>query len=194
MTGGLYIANSLRASIEQYDSIKQKLFSLWSQSSAIALKSRTVDSTIESDPESCALPISNKTAREMEEGEHGRSKSQHPHMPSGGPRTISLTPQSIPTLDINKMTGSNNDAKNSVTGAATAVTSTVGNLVGGVVGTAGGVVGSAGRGLGDTITNTTGNTGKPLGDALNSLGNGVQDGTHSVQKGVENAGQGKKAW
>jgi hypothetical protein len=40
------------------------------------------------------------------------------------------------------------------------------------------------------VTGVTGNTGKPLGDALASLGNGVEDGTNSV----EAAGQGKKAW
>ena len=44
------------------------------------------------------------------------------------------------------------------------------------------------------VTGVTGDYGKPLGDALNSLGNGVQDGTENVAHGVEKAGQGKKAW
>jgi hypothetical protein len=44
------------------------------------------------------------------------------------------------------------------------------------------------------VTGVTGNTGKPLGDALASLGNGVEDGTNSIARGVEAAGQGKKAW
>jgi hypothetical protein len=48
--------------------------------------------------------------------------------------------------------------------------------------------------VGNTVTGVTGNTGKPLGDALASLGNGVEDGTNSIARGVENAGQGKKAW
>ncbi|PNS15983.1 Chitinase 1 [Sphaceloma murrayae] len=107
---------------------------------------------------------------------------------------VELTNSTYSTQTTTSDAMTQNDAKNSVTGAATAATSTLGNLVGGVARTAGGTVGAVGRGLGDTITNTTGNTGKPLGDALNSLGNGVQDGTNSVAKGVENAGQGKKAW
>ena len=87
------------------------------------------------------------------------------------------------------------DNKNSgASGAATAVTSTLGNLVGGLSNTAGGIVGATGRGLGQTVTGVTGNTGKPVGDALQSLGNGVQDGTSQVARGAENAGQGKKAW
>ncbi|CAD0029432.1 unnamed protein product [Aureobasidium pullulans] len=78
------------------------------------------------------------------------------------------------------------DDKNSgVAGGVTAVTSTVGNGVGGLLGTVG---------VGGTVTGVTGNAGKPLGDALTSLGNGVEDGTNSIKKGVESAGQGKKAW
>lgn len=44
------------------------------------------------------------------------------------------------------------------------------------------------------MTGVGGNVGKPIGDALTSLGNGVEDGTNSIAKGVESAGQGKKAW
>ncbi|THY01509.1 hypothetical protein D6D03_05735 [Aureobasidium pullulans] len=87
------------------------------------------------------------------------------------------------------------DDKNSgVAGGVTAVTSTVGNGVGGLLGTVGSVTGAAARGIGGTVTGVTGNAGKPLGDALTSLGNGVEDGTNSIKKGVESAGQGKKAW
>lgn len=39
-----------------------------------------------------------------------------------------------------------------------------------------------------------GQYGKPVGDALNSLGNGVQDGTQQVAQGVEDAGKGEKKW
>jgi len=55
-------------------------------------------------------------------------------------------------------------------------------------------VGAASRGLGETITGVTGQYGKAVGDAVASLGNGIEGGTVSVAKGVENAGQGKKAW
>ena len=44
------------------------------------------------------------------------------------------------------------------------------------------------------MTGVTGNTGKPLGDALASLGNGIEDGTNNIARGVEAAGQGKKTW
>lgn len=90
------------------------------------------------------------------------------------------------TLDNNKNSG--------ISGTATTVTSALGNGVGGISRTLGGVVGAAGRGVGDTVTGVTGSYGKPVGDALNSLGNGVQDGTTQVAKGVEGAGQGKKVW
>jgi hypothetical protein len=60
----------------------------------------------------------------------------------------------------------------------------------------GGVAGAAGRGLGDTITATTGNAGKPIGDGLGGAATGLEDGTKRVARGVENAGQGKdsKHW
>lgn len=54
------------------------------------------------------------------------------------------------------------------------------------------MTGAAGRGLGETITSTTGSAGKPVGDAISALGNGVQDGAEGVSKGVERAGQWKR--
>lgn len=48
--------------------------------------------------------------------------------------------------------------------------------------------------VGNTVTGVAGSYGKPLGDALNSLGNGVEDGTGRVARGVEDAGKGKKTW
>ncbi|KAI5203961.1 hypothetical protein E4T39_03927 [Aureobasidium subglaciale] len=86
------------------------------------------------------------------------------------------------------------DKKSGVAGGVTAVTSTLGNGVGGLLGTVGGVTGAAARGVGHTVTGVTGNAGKPVGDALASLGNGVEDGTNNIARGVESAGQGKKAW
>ncbi|KAL8737055.1 MAG: hypothetical protein Q9181_002070 [Wetmoreana brouardii] len=77
------------------------------------------------------------------------------------------------------------------TGAAKFVTSTVGNTVGGLGRTVGGVVGAGGRGLGQTITGATGSAGKPVGEAIESLGNGVENGSNSVSKGVEDAGKWK---
>ncbi|KAL8644256.1 MAG: hypothetical protein Q9210_007343, partial [Variospora velana] len=65
------------------------------------------------------------------------------------------------------------------TGAAKFVTSTIGNTIGGLGATVGGVVGAGGRGLGQTVTGATGSAGKPVGDALESLGNGVENGAKS---------------
>ena len=50
-------------------------------------------------------------------------------------------------------------------------------------------MGAGGRGLGDTVTNTTGSTGKPLGDALGGLGTGVENGVKKVAGGVEEVGR-----
>ncbi|KAL8780788.1 MAG: hypothetical protein Q9194_000721 [Teloschistes cf. exilis] len=69
------------------------------------------------------------------------------------------------------------------TGAAKFVTSTVGNTVGGLGKTVGGVVGAGGRGLGQTVTAATGSAGKPVGEAIESLGNGVENGANNVSKG-----------
>ncbi|KAI1268042.1 hypothetical protein F5Y18DRAFT_424357 [Xylariaceae sp. FL1019] len=78
-----------------------------------------------------------------------------------------------------------NSQDKGVTGGAKFVTSTLGNAVGGVGRTLGNVTGAAGRGIGDTITSTTGSAGKPVGDAIHSLGQGVENGAHSVSKGAE---------
>ncbi|KAL9039076.1 MAG: hypothetical protein Q9180_002747 [Flavoplaca navasiana] len=104
-----------------------------------------------------------------------------------------ITPhiQSDPTsqhLDMSPI-GSENDK--GATGAAKFVTSTVGNTVGGLGRTVGGVVGAGGRGLGQTITGATGSAGKPVGEAIESLGNGVENGANNVSKGVEDAGKWK---
>ncbi|KAL8783361.1 MAG: hypothetical protein Q9213_004680 [Squamulea squamosa] len=79
--------------------------------------------------------------------------------------------------------GSDNDK--GATGAAKFVTSTVGNTVGGLGKTVGGVVGAGGRGLGQTITGATGSAGKPIGDAIESLGNGVENGAHNTESDDE---------
>ncbi|KAI5247768.1 hypothetical protein E4T43_01745 [Aureobasidium subglaciale] len=92
---------------------------------------------------------------------------------------------SSPTTHVNTIMALGDDKKSGVAGGVTAVTSTLGNGVGGLLGTVGGVTGAAARG---------GNAGKPVGDALASLGNGVEDGTNNIARGVESAGQGKKAW
>lgn len=80
-----------------------------------------------------------------------------------------------------------------ITGAAKFVTSTVGNAAGGLGRTAGNVTGAATKGVGDTITSATGSAGKPIGDAITNVGAGIQQGTDSVSKGVENAGQWKSS-
>ncbi|KAF7972547.1 hypothetical protein HWV62_17752 [Athelia sp. TMB] len=80
------------------------------------------------------------------------------------------------------------------TGATAALkfgTSTVGNTAGGLTRLVGGVVGAAGRGVGDTINGATGSAGRPVGDGLNSLANGLEGGTGSIAKGIEDAGMGK---
>ncbi|KAL8871003.1 MAG: hypothetical protein Q9174_003078 [Haloplaca sp. 1 TL-2023] len=77
------------------------------------------------------------------------------------------------------------------TGAAKFVTSTVGNTAGGLGRTVGGLVGAGGRGLGQTITGAAGSAGKPVGEAIESLGNGVENGANNVSKGVEDAGKWK---
>ncbi|KAL8980284.1 MAG: hypothetical protein Q9205_004590 [Flavoplaca limonia] len=109
---------------------------------------------------------------------------------NGQPPTI--TAQAVrPTsqhLDMSPI-GSENDK--GATGAAKFVTSTVGNTVGGLGRTVGGVVGAGGRGLGQTITGATGSAGKPVGEAIESLGNGVENGANGVSKGVEDAGKWK---
>lgn len=48
--------------------------------------------------------------------------------------------------------------------------------------------------VGNTVTGVTGEYGKPIGDGLTSLTGGIENGTNSVAKGVEDAGKGKKAW
>ncbi|KAL9599439.1 MAG: hypothetical protein Q9179_003553 [Wetmoreana sp. 5 TL-2023] len=98
-------------------------------------------------------------------------------------------PQVLRTHIIMAPLGSEDDK--GVTGAAKFVTSTVGNTVGGLGRTVGGVVGAGGRGLGQTVTGATGSAGKPVGDAIESLGNGVENGSTSVSKGVEDAGKWK---
>ena len=50
-------------------------------------------------------------------------------------------------------------------------------------------MGTAGRGVGDTVNSTTGT--KAAGDGLQSVTGGLEDGSHSVGKGAENAGEWK---
>ncbi|KAL8627814.1 hypothetical protein Q9189_006496 [Teloschistes chrysophthalmus] len=73
------------------------------------------------------------------------------------------------------------------TGAAKFVTSTVGNTVGGLGKTVGGVVGAGGRGIGQTVTAATGSAGKPVGEAIESLGNGVENGANNISDPIRAA-------
>ncbi|KAF2669917.1 hypothetical protein BT63DRAFT_224896 [Microthyrium microscopicum] len=104
------------------------------------------------------------------------------------------------------MTLNNNDT--GATGVAKGVTTAVGNTVSGLSNTVGGVVGmwpyycsftlysdvvigAVGRGLGETVTGVTGGVGQPVGNALESVGDGVQDGGARIAKGSRDAGQWK---
>ncbi|KAJ6257211.1 hypothetical protein Dda_8098 [Drechslerella dactyloides] len=81
----------------------------------------------------------------------------------------------------------NNNKNNGVRQGVTGVTSTIGNLTGGVLDTVGSTVGTLGRGLGGTINNTTGT--RAVGDGLAWVTDGVEGGTRTVAKGVQDAGK-----
>ncbi|KAI4257292.1 MAG: hypothetical protein LQ352_001704 [Teloschistes flavicans] len=102
---------------------------------------------------------------------------------------ICTKPDTLNRIEFVMPFGSEDDK--GATGAAKFVTSTVGNTVGGLGKTVGGVVGAGGRGLGQTVTGATGSAGKPVGEAIESLGNGVENGANNVSKGVEDAGKWK---